>query len=290
MARHRASDGPGHPRRAESATDDVPVVSSADADLRSRANGALFWVANIGAVASAAAGAAGLPLRALFATQAAATTAAFVLTWILPRNLGAIDSLPAVPDSQRPTAADTRHSRRDARLLLLAFVPATMLMFQAFGGLAVAMPPEAYRLMVLVNAITLVLAQPLSAPVLRLFGATAVSIAAITAMAVGIAAQTFWPWGLGWTTLWSLGELMVVIVPGALIAAAAPTAEVAVHVGRFQVAQGLAAAGALRRSAPRGFRRRELCVGLSDRREPWHRRCARGASSHPSGVETAVDV
>src|SRR5680860_1684275 len=58
-------------------------------------------------------------------------------------------------------------------------------------------------------------------------------------------AQAFWPAALGWTVLWTLGELVIVIVPGALVTAAAPMADAAEYVGRFQVAQGCAAAVAL---------------------------------------------
>lgn len=227
------------------AADAAPALDGGGSDLRSRAYGALFLVANVGAIASAAAGAAGLPLRALFTIQAGTTAGAFLLTWILPRGLGAVDSLPRVPESKQPTAADVRRARRQTRLMMVAFVPATMLMFQAFGGLAVSMPAGDYRVMVLVNAVTLVVAQPFITPLLRVLGASVASIAAIIAMAVGIAAQTFWPDAHGWTVLWTLGELLVVIVPGALVAAAAPTAQVADHVGRFQVAQGVAAAVAL---------------------------------------------
>ena len=226
--------------------EDVPGTDEADDDdVRSRAFGAIFWAANLGAIASAAAGALGLPLRWLLAAQAVTTGVAFLLSWLLPDSVGRADSLPVVPATQAPTAADTRRARRDTRVLMLAFVPATMLMFQAFGGLAVAMPADAYRQMVLVNAIVLVLAQPLTVPLLRRAGATAAILGGIVAMATGIAAQAFWPAALGWTVLWTLGELVIVIVPGALVTAAAPMADAAEYVGRFQVAQGLAAAVAL---------------------------------------------
>lgn len=47
---------------------------------------------------------------------------------------------------------------------------------------------------------------------------------------------------MAWTILWSWGELLIVIVPSALVAAAVPMARAAQYVGRFQVAQGIAAA------------------------------------------------
>lgn len=216
-----------------------------DAVLRSRAFGAIFWAANAGAIMSAGAGAAGLPLRSLFAAQAISTVAAFVLSWTIPQHIDQVHSLAVAPDTQRPTRADVKRARRETWVLIVAFVPATMLMFQAFGGLAVVMPDDAYRQMVLVNAVVLVVGQPLTVPLLRVLGATTATVAAIVAMAVGIAAQAPWPDALGWTVVWTLGELIVVIVPGALVTAAAPTAQAALYLGRFQVAQGIAAAAAL---------------------------------------------
>ena len=44
-----------------------------------------------------------------------------------------------------------------------------------------------------------------------------------------------------WTVLWTVGELVVVIVPGAMVAAAAPVAQAARYVGWFQLTQGAAA-------------------------------------------------
>lgn len=230
---------------ATAQTDPDTGDAADDASVRSRAFGAIFWAANLGAIASAAAAAWGVPLRALFAVQALTTSAAFLLSWLLPSSVGRAGSLPHVPDSQAPTAADAHRARRNTRLLMLAFVPATVLMFQAFGGLAVAMPPDAYRQMVLVNAVVLVLAQPLTLPLLKWAGATAATVGGIVAMAVGIAAQALWPDSLVPTLVWTLGELLIIIVPGALITAAVPMADAAEYVGRFQVVQGVAAAAAL---------------------------------------------
>ena len=221
------------------------ATAGADAEIRSAAYGTIFWAANLGAIASAGAGAAGVPLRVLFAVQALATGAAFVLTWILPRNLGSSATLPATPILERPSESEARRARRRVRYLVLAFIPATMLMFQAFSGLAVLMPTEGYRQMVLVNAAVLVFAQPVVTPLLRLLGTAGATIAAVAAMAVGISAQAVWPGALGWTVLWTLGELIIVIVPAGLVTAAVPSALAADHVGRFQVAQGCAAAVAL---------------------------------------------
>ena len=98
---------------------------------------------------------------------------------------------------------------------MIAFVPSTMVMFQAFGGLAVAMPADACPdEMVLVNATVLVLGQPLMTPVFRRFGAAPTTVVAILAMSVGIASQAVWPYAVAWTILWTLGELVVVIVSG----------------------------------------------------------------------------
>lgn len=235
------------PRTLVASTPITPRVRTTpdpDAEIRTTAFGAIFWAANFGAIASAVAGVAGAPLRVLFAVQAITTGAAFVLTWILPRDLVSGAS-PTVPPVVRPTEVEARRARRRVRYLVLAFVPATMLMFQAFSGLAVLMPSDEYRQMVLVNAAVLVFAQPIVTPLLRLLGTAGATIAAVAAMAVGISAQAVWPGGLGWTVLWTLGELIIVIVPAGLVTAAVPSALVADHVGRFQVAQGCAAAVAL---------------------------------------------
>ena len=134
-------------------------------------------------------------------------------------------------------------SQRGLLWLSLAFVPATMLMFQAFSGLAVLLPPEDYRTMVLVNAVVLVAAQPLLDPVVQRVGVTAVVAGGIGAMAVGMAAQASQRVvdDVLWTVVWTCGEIIVVILPGALISAAAPVADAARYVGWFQVIQGLAA-------------------------------------------------
>lgn len=216
-----------------------------DSVWRSRAFGAIFWAANIGAVASGAAGVAGLPLAGLFSVQAAMTTVALLLSFTLPARGDRLDAVPEVPTSQQPTPDDLRRARHTVGWLMIAFVPSTMVMFQAFGGLAVAMPADAYRQMVLVNATVLVLGQPLMTPVFRRFGAAPATVVAILAMSVGIAAQAVWPYAVAWTVLWTLGELVVIVVPGALITAATPTAMAADHIGRFQVVQGIAAAAAL---------------------------------------------
>ena len=235
------------PRTLVASASDAPRASYRDQDaaIRAAAFGAIFWAANFGAVASAVAGVAGAPLRVLFAVQALTTGAAFVLTWILPRDFGSSEISPAAHPLHRPTESEIRRARRRVRYLVLAFIPATMLMFQAFSGLAVLMPSEGYRQMVLVNAAVLVLAQPVVTPLLRILGTAGATIAAIAAMAVGISAQAMWPAALGWTVLWTLGELIIVIVPAGLVTAAVPSALAADHVGRFQVAQGCAAAVAL---------------------------------------------
>ena len=234
------------PRTLVAAASDSPAaMAGTDAEIRSTAYGAIFWAANVGAIASAGAGAAGAPLRGLFAVQALTTGTAFVLTWILPRNLESSATLPVTPARKRPTAAEALRARRQVRYLVLAFIPATMLMFQVFSGLAVLMPTEDYRQMVLLNAAVLVFAQPVVTPTLRLLGTAGATIGAVAAMAVGISAQAVWPGALGWTILWTLGELIVVIVPAGLVTAAVPSALAADNVGRFQVAQGCAAAVAL---------------------------------------------
>lgn len=175
---------------------DASAQENDDSVLRARAFGAIFWAANAGAIASAAAGAAGLPLRGLFTAQAATTAAAFLISFVLPTNADQLGPPAVTPQSQQPTPADLRHARRASRSLIAAFLPATVIMFQAFSGLAVAMPAGAYRQMVLVNAVVLVLGQPLTALLLRNVGATTATVTAVLAMAAGIAAQAVWPHSL----------------------------------------------------------------------------------------------
>ena len=122
-----------------------------DRQVRERAFGALIWLVNIGALGSAVALAAGLDLTAAVLLQAGTmAVAAIVAAGLVPRRAESAprSALPARGWSAVP---------RVMWLLALSYAPFTAVMFQAFAGLAVVFEDADYRLMVLINATTLVL-------------------------------------------------------------------------------------------------------------------------------------
>lgn len=216
------------------------AAASHPARLRSRAFGLIVLASNAGAVLSAAAGAAGVPVRLLLATQAVSTTAGLLLTVRLPRVTAG--GPPTRATASPATAPHVRGGRWALVTLVLAVAPSTALMFQAFSALAVALPADRYRVMVLVNAVVLVVGQPLVAWFIRrVSSASALGISTLV-LGTGIAAQAMWPAALAITVAWSLAELVVITVPSAVVAGLAPHARAGFVMGRFAAAQGTVAA------------------------------------------------
>lgn len=93
---------------------------------------------------------------------------------------------------QRP-AGMARSARRPFWLVIVAVAPATALMFQAFSGLAVALPESQYRTVVLVNAVVLVLGQGLTGALVRRVPAAVALAGATLLLGAGIAGQAVLP-------------------------------------------------------------------------------------------------
>ena len=203
--------------------------------LRERAFTALIWVSNAGALASAAALVAGLPVREAVGVQAAALLLAAVAAGLL-----------------LPARADRRPSRRRAIdwlrevpwplwRLALAFTPLTMVMFQGFAGLAHILDDGEYRLMILVSAATLVLLPPLALPWVSHLDATRVLAVAGGLLGGGIAATAMFEDPIVSTVIWSAGEVALIALMPAVLTGMAPHRSTGSYRSAFAVVQGLAA-------------------------------------------------
>lgn len=229
----------------------VPAVlagSGVPASTRTVAFGLLIWASNLGAVASASVGATGAPVHLLIAAQGGLLVLTAVLARILPDdNTHRGDHGGTGDDGRDPATVTPRPARvPDAGLWLLALAvaPATALMFQAFSGLAILLPPADYRLMVLVNALVLVAGQPLVAWTARRVPAGPLLAVAGLGLAAGLALHAVGMPVLVATPVWTLAELVVIVVPSAVVAGIAPHRRTGTYIGTFQAVQGGAAAAA----------------------------------------------
>lgn len=219
------------------ATHGLAKARESDGDnqaLRERAFGALIWLVNLGALASAGVLAAGVDFRSAVAAQAAALAlAALAAAGMLPKHR---------PGPIRP--AGFRSVPRAVWLLALAYAPFTMVMFQAFAGLAEVFADEEYRRMVLVNATTLVVFPLLLWRVVSaLEGVTALCVAgALQGAGIATGALTGDP--VFSTVVWSAGEATLIAVIPAVIAGIAPHPATGHYRAAFALVQGAAAAAA----------------------------------------------
>lgn len=225
----------------------VPAVlagAGVPASTRTVAFGLLIWASNLGAVVSATVGAAGAPVRVLIAAQGVLLVLTAVLARILPsEDTGSRET----DDHPEPGVLTPRLARvpdPGLWLLALAVAPATALMFQAFSGLAILLSPADYRLMVLVNALVLVAGQPLVAWVARRVPAGPLLAVAGLGLAAGLALHTTGSPVFVATPVWTLAELVVIVVPSAVVAGIAPHRRTGTYIGTFQAVQGGAAATA----------------------------------------------
>ncbi len=211
----------------------------ADQAKRERAFGTLLWVVNLGALASAAAYAFGLDARLAVGLQALTMGAAAVLAlMLLAPRIAAGGALPAPP---RP-GLGLREVPREVWVLAIAYAPFTMVMFQAFAGLAEIFPGADYRLMVLVNAITLVAFPPLLwSLVTRADGVVALTVAG-AAQGAGVAAAALTTDPILTTIAWSAGEATLIAVIPAVVAGIAPHGATGSYRAAFAIVQGGAAA------------------------------------------------
>ena len=219
-----------HGLAADDARDD------GDQALREHAFGAFVWLVNAGALASAVALAAGVDLRAAVLAQAIGTAiAAAAAAVFVPAT--AVEA----PRSALPASGLSGVPGR-VWLLALAYAPFTIVMFQAFAGLAEVFDDADYRLMVLVNAVTLV-ASPLVLwrAVSRVPGAVALC-AAGALQGAGIAAAALLHDPLITTVVWSAGEATLISVMPAVITGIAPHQSTGRYRAAFAAVQGGAAA------------------------------------------------
>jgi hypothetical protein len=127
-------------------------------------------------------------------------------------------------------------------VLAIAYAPLTMVMFQAFSGLAQIFDDGDYRTMILVNAVVLVVFPPLLWSIAaRVDGVHAIA-AAGTVQGVGIAAAAITTDPLLSTIVWSAGEAMLIAIIPAVIAGIAPHAAAGHYRAAFATVQGAAAA------------------------------------------------
>jgi hypothetical protein len=212
---------------------DGSEAADGDARSRERAFGAFVWLVNLGALASAGALAAGIGLRAAVAGQAAATAVA---------ALAAAASLPRSTPGGGLAARGLRDVPLRMWLLAMAFAPLTMVMFQAFAGLAEIFDPREYRAMVLVNASVLVAFPPaLWALAERVDGLHAIAAAAV-AQGAGMAVAAITKDAYLATVAWSAGEATLIAVIPAVVAGIAPHGAAGSYRAAFATAQGAAAA------------------------------------------------
>jgi hypothetical protein len=127
-------------------------------------------------------------------------------------------------------------------LLAIAYAPMTMVMFQAFAGLAEIFDEPEYRTMVLVNALVLVAFPPaLWALAPRVDGVRAIAAAA-AAQGAGMAVAAIAQDAFLATVLWSAGEATLIAVMPAVVAGIAPHRAAGSYRAAFATAQGAAAA------------------------------------------------
>ena len=207
-----------------------------DQALRERAFGALVWVVNAGALLSACALAAGLDLRSAVFAQAVGTAVAAATALVLVPG-GAV----AAPPPSGLRVGGLLHVPGRMWLVALAYAPFTAVMFQAFAGLAEVFDEPDYRLMVLVNAVTLV-AFPLLfwRLVTRVDGVRALAVAG-AAQGGGIAAAALLDDPVWSTIVWSAGEATLIAVMPAVVAGIAPRAATGHYRAAFAAVQGAAA-------------------------------------------------
>lgn len=220
-----------HALAHDAASDDVD-----DHGSRERAFGAFVWLVNLGALASAVALAAGTGLRLTVAVQSLMMAAA---------ALAAAGLLPHAHATARMGASAGRGFRDvpiHMWLLALAYAPLTMVMFQAFSGLAQIFDHSDYRTMILVNAVVLVAFPPLLWSIAAsVHGLHAIVIAG-TVQGVGIAAAAITRDPLLSTIVWSAGEATLIAIIPAIVAGIAPHAAAGHYRAAFATVQGAAAA------------------------------------------------
>lgn len=200
--------------------------------LRQRAFGAFVWLVNLGALVSAVALLAGIGLRTAIEAQAALLAVAGVAAIALLDGRG-----------QRSARGVTFRGVPAAVWLLgIAFAPFTMVMFQAFAGLAEVFDDADYRVMVFVNALTLVVFPPLLwSRVSRLDGSTAV-LGAGALQGLGVAAGAVWREPVISTVFWTAGEAVLIALLPAVLAGVAPHRGAGHYRAAFSLVQGIAAA------------------------------------------------
>lgn len=98
--------------------------------------------------------------------------------------------------------------------------------------------------MVLVNALVLVAGQPLVAWAARRIPAGPLLAVAGLGLAAGLTLHATGSPVLVATTVWTLAELVVIVVPSAVVAGIAPHRRTGAYIGTFQAVQGGAAAAA----------------------------------------------
>lgn len=205
-----------------------------DEGARERAFAAFVWLVNLGALASAGALAAGVGLRIAVAAQALFTAAAALAAALL---------LPRRREGERNGVGGSGFREVPAYvwLLAIAYAPLTMVMFQAFAGLAQIFEESDYRTMVFVNALVLVAFPPVLWSVTsRMNGLTALTIAG-TVLGIGIAAAALAEDPLISTVAWSAGEATLIAIIPAVIAGIAPRAAAGHYRAAFATVQGAAA-------------------------------------------------
>ncbi|HXV94024.1 MAG TPA: hypothetical protein VD813_12040, partial [Pseudonocardia sp.] len=219
----------------------------------------------LGAVASAAVGATGAPVRGMFAAQAAVLLVAAALAGIVrgPRPDPGLGAAPGAAGN------GTRRPDPGLRVLAAAVAPATALVFQAFSGLALLLDDSAYRAMVLVNALVLVAAQPVVMALARRVRAGPLLATATGVLGAGMALHAAGAPLLVAVPLWTLAELVVIVVPSAVVAGLAPHGRTGTYVGAFQAVQGGVAALAtfggplVAAAAPGAFAAAALALGAA---------------------------
>lgn len=240
--------------------------AGADQAKRERAFGTLLWLVNLGALASAAAYALGLDARLAVGLQALAMGAAAALALLLlaPR----VEPAPAADRGRvGQRRAGLSAVPRELWILALAYAPFTMVMFQAFAGLAEIFESADYRLMVLVNALTLVTFPPLLGTIVaRADGIVALTVAG-SVQGAGVAAAAITNEPVLTTIAWSAGEATLIAVIPAVLAGIAPHRSTGSYRGAFAIVQGAAAAVAtfagplVAHASPAGFAL--ACLGLT---------------------------
>ena len=208
-----------------------------DERSRERAFGAFVWLVNLGALASAGALVAGIGLRLAVAVQAVMMAAA---------ALGAAGLLPRTHPAAARTGEGGGRGFRDVPPhmwgLAIAYAPLTMVMFQAFSGLAQIFDDGDYRTMVLVNAVVLVVFPPVLWSLAAHVDGVHALAAAGTAQGLGIAAAALTSDPLLSTIVWSAGEAMLIAIIPAVVAGIAPHAAAGHYRAAFATVQGAAAA------------------------------------------------